>query len=264
MTRAKHLEILHQKIDKMAASRPGAKAMSWTPLPTGPGNYLAPTIVVGADHAAAAAEELFGPVATWHTFETEQQALEMACEAHGILQAYVYTANEARGLEFGHSIHSGLVMVNGVGFGFETHEGAEPVFSFWGTSGMGEDGPLETLVRFFAGSQVCGINGKCGPPTLQSAARSPASAAAGVGDEATATASASAVAATAASVSTSPTTAGPATPGGSGAEARWRRRVQQVRRPPSNLDFRKRYYFKLDIGDAGKSHGAQVDDEEGK
>ena len=54
-------------------------------------------------------------------------------------------------------------MINGVGFGFEAEDG-EPSFSFWGRAGYGEDGPLETLVRFFGGNQVVGQNGSIPPP----------------------------------------------------------------------------------------------------
>jgi len=49
-------------------------------------------------------------------------------------------------------------MVNGVGFGFEAEDG-EPSFSFWGWAGLGNDGPLETVVAFFGGNQVVGANG---------------------------------------------------------------------------------------------------------
>jgi hypothetical protein len=67
-------------------------------------------------------------------------------------------------MRLGQQIEAGMVMVNGIGFGFELAEGAteEPPMSFWGTAGWGEDGPPDRLINFFTGNRVVGINGRSG------------------------------------------------------------------------------------------------------
>ena len=136
----------------------GGTVHSTTPVPTGTkGYYLAPAIVTGCAMEDCLGE-CFGPVCTMFTFDTPEQAVAMANRAPGMLQTYVYGRDVKHASAVGSQLHAGLVMINGVGFGFEAEDG-EPSFSFWGRAGLGSDGPLETLVWFFGGNQVVGQNG---------------------------------------------------------------------------------------------------------
>jgi len=112
-----------------------------------------------------AVEEIFGPVAFVHLFNKEEEAIKIANMAPGMLMATIFTKDKSRGMRLGAHIEAGMVMVNGVGFGFDLAEGAtdEPTMSFWGTSGLGEDGPADRLLTFFTGNRVVGINGKIEP-----------------------------------------------------------------------------------------------------
>lgn len=98
-------------------------------------------------------------VCTVHAFDDEADAIRAVNMATGMLQCYVFTADEARGLAIAEEITCGLVMVNGVGFCFEAPSGGEPTFSYWGSAGIGDDGPLATILHSFCGRRVVGVNG---------------------------------------------------------------------------------------------------------
>ena len=83
-----------------------------------------------------------------------EEAVKIANDVDGILQAYLFSRDTALLERVGAALRTGLVQFNGVGPGFETIEGFEPPCSFWGTAGLGADGPLDCLVRFFSGYQV--------------------------------------------------------------------------------------------------------------
>lgn len=155
-----HLAYLRASVAELVAA--GGTAHCSTPLPLAAfpsGNFFAPTIITGVAPALAL-NEIFGPVATMHPFDTPEEAVRLANMAPGFLLTNIYTKNVDAGMLLGRSCRAGMVMLNGVGFGFDTgSSGAEPSFSFWGSSGWGKDGPLETLVDFFTGQRVVGLNG---------------------------------------------------------------------------------------------------------
>jgi hypothetical protein len=125
------------------------------------GNWFPPALVEGVP-AAECREELFGPVACLLPFDDEAEMLRDANDVDGILQAYVFSRDDAALQRVGGALRTGLVQFNGVGPGFETVEGFEPPCSFWGGAGLGSDGPLDALVQFFCGYQVMGHNGRRG------------------------------------------------------------------------------------------------------
>lgn len=79
----------------------------------GPGYFVAPTVL--ADVAAgseASQEEIFGPVVTIETFESEEEAITRANEVPYGLAASVWTTNAARSLDVPRRLDFGTVWVN--------------------------------------------------------------------------------------------------------------------------------------------------------
>lgn len=79
----------------------------------GPGFFVAPTVL--ADVAAgseASQQEIFGPVVTIETFETEQEAITRANEVPYGLAASVWTTDSARSLDVPRHLDFGTVWVN--------------------------------------------------------------------------------------------------------------------------------------------------------
>ncbi len=68
--------------DRRPGGRRAARRTRRTPRARGPGSFLAPTLLTGVP-SEAALEEIFGPVATVHTYETEDEALALA-NAHAV------------------------------------------------------------------------------------------------------------------------------------------------------------------------------------
>eukprot|EP00445_Apocalathium_hangoei_P021601 CAMPEP_0203902298 /NCGR_PEP_ID=MMETSP0359-20131031/44372_1 /ASSEMBLY_ACC=CAM_ASM_000338 /TAXON_ID=268821 /ORGANISM="Scrippsiella Hangoei, Strain SHTV-5" /LENGTH=116 /DNA_ID=CAMNT_0050826119 /DNA_START=53 /DNA_END=403 /DNA_ORIENTATION=- len=104
--------------------------------------------------------ECFGPVCTVHTFSSDEEAVGMANAVDGFVLSTVYSRDIDAARNMGRRLRSGMVMINGSSFGFDTGEtGIEPRFSYWGMAGSGEDGPMEALLEFFSGSRIVGVNG---------------------------------------------------------------------------------------------------------
>ncbi|HCP46548.1 MAG TPA: aldehyde dehydrogenase, partial [Deltaproteobacteria bacterium] len=99
----------HQQALLAAAN---SRAIAPTQLPELRGHFHAPTLLCGVPHQQAL-EELFGPVATAHSFDTEQEALAMANAGAYGLAAYVF-GEEQRALEIGRRIRAGSAQVNGL------------------------------------------------------------------------------------------------------------------------------------------------------
>jgi phenylacetaldehyde dehydrogenase len=137
-----------------ALIRKGGTAHRSTPLPELPGFFVAPTLITGC-RSEDALDEIFGPVATVHEFETEGEALALANHAPFGLAGYVFSRDEARALAFARKMRAGGVKVNGISL-----RGLHPLAprAAWGLSGMGEEGTVETL-RFFCGTRVVGVVG---------------------------------------------------------------------------------------------------------
>lgn len=83
----------------------------------GPGGaYFQPTLLEGvsADNPAVQ-EEIFGPVLTMQTFDTEEEGLALAAHAHYGLAAGVHTADIGRALRCMRGISAGTVWINRYG-----------------------------------------------------------------------------------------------------------------------------------------------------
>lgn len=83
------------------------------PAPFEKGWYIAPTIIEGLPtECRTNQEEIFGPVVTIQTFETDQEALENANNTPYGLSATVWTNNLQRANHFAAHLQTGIVWVN--------------------------------------------------------------------------------------------------------------------------------------------------------
>ncbi|WP_424987677.1 aldehyde dehydrogenase family protein [Microbulbifer sp. S227A] len=101
-----------------------------------PGSYYRPTLLTGlhGDNPALR-EEIFGPVATFQTFDTDEEALELADHPTYGLCAGVYTRDLSRAIRVTRALQAGTVWVNRYGRSFDH---ILPTGG-WKSSGIGKD-----------------------------------------------------------------------------------------------------------------------------
>jgi phenylacetaldehyde dehydrogenase len=147
-----HLAMLHGRIAEYEAQ--GGTAHASTPLPELAGNFLAPTLITGVDPAKAQ-EEVFGPVATVHTFSTDAEALALANGTPFGLEAYLFAGvdDEERAMGIARKVRAGGVKINGSTMLSLNLMAPRPA---WGLSGAGVEGTSETFY-FFTNSRVVGV-----------------------------------------------------------------------------------------------------------
>ncbi|BDH55779.1 aldehyde dehydrogenase [Tsukamurella sp. PLM1] len=102
------------------------------------GWFVNPTIFADVDpNARIAQEEIFGPVLTVHTFDTEAEAVAIANNSEYGLNGSVFAADPEHALAVARQIRTGTVEVNGNGVGFTA-----PIGGFK-NSGIGREAGLE-------------------------------------------------------------------------------------------------------------------------
>ncbi|WP_322866419.1 5-carboxymethyl-2-hydroxymuconate semialdehyde dehydrogenase [Aquicoccus sp. G2-2] len=100
------------------------------------GYFVRPTLFTGAAQTMRIAnEEIFGPVLTMLTFETEEEALEMANAVQYGLTGYVWTNDLTRALRFTEKLEAGMIWVNS-----ENVRHLPTPFGGVKASGIGRDG----------------------------------------------------------------------------------------------------------------------------
>jgi aldehyde dehydrogenase (NAD+) len=100
------------------------------------GSFYRPTLIGGVDATnPAVTEEIFGPVATLQTFETEEEALQLASHPTYGLCAGIFTADLGRALRLSRRIAAGTVWINRYG---RTRDHILPTGG-WKASGLGKD-----------------------------------------------------------------------------------------------------------------------------
>ncbi|HEY0238643.1 MAG TPA: NAD-dependent succinate-semialdehyde dehydrogenase [Friedmanniella sp.] len=122
----------------------GATVRTGGAQPDGPGFFYPPTVLTGVPaDAEILRNEIFGPVAPITTFETEDEAVELANGTEYGLVSYVYTADLARGLRVSEQIEAGMV-------GLNRGLVSDPAAPFGGVkeSGLGREGGIEGLLAF--------------------------------------------------------------------------------------------------------------------
>jgi aldehyde dehydrogenase (NAD+) len=114
------------------------------------GYYLEPTLLVDVDpHSPIAQEEVFGPVLTVTSFDTEEQAVDIANSTPYGLGAFVQTRDIARVHRIAPLLQAGTISVNGA-------SGLPPGAPFGGynQSGYGREGGREGLFEFLRTKNV--------------------------------------------------------------------------------------------------------------
>ncbi len=137
-------------IDSLEAS--GGESLTSTPLPQLPGYFIPPTLVDGCTPDVTR-EEIFGPVAAVHSFDTESEALQLANGTDYGLAAYVYSRDEARAFAFARRLRTGGVKING----YSLLSLSSAPRGAWGISGLGEEGAAESIT-FFTGARTVGLS----------------------------------------------------------------------------------------------------------
>ncbi|MCC5825033.1 aldehyde dehydrogenase family protein [Alkalimonas sp.] len=146
-----HYQHIRQCIEQYR--KQGAEILQPTPLPALPGYFVPPTLVLGLAPELTL-EEVFGPVACWHTFSTEQQATALANQTPFGLAAYVF-GDEPSAWQLARTLRTGGVKINAISLLNLNPMAPRPA---WGKSGLGDEGVVETF-EFFRGNRVIGVAG---------------------------------------------------------------------------------------------------------
>jgi succinate-semialdehyde dehydrogenase/glutarate-semialdehyde dehydrogenase len=114
------------------------------PPPRLGGNFYAPTLLDRVTPAMRVArEEVFGPVLSVLTFDTEEEALRLANDTPYGLAAYVYTSGLERAQRCAEGLRAGVVGIND-----PRPITPEAPFGGVGLSGIGREGGREGLLEF--------------------------------------------------------------------------------------------------------------------
>ncbi|PWC84303.1 aldehyde dehydrogenase family protein [Azospirillum sp. TSO5] len=85
-------------------------------LTDGEGYFYAPTLLAGVDQSfPAVMEEIFGPVLTVQSFDTEEEAMALADHPTYGLAAGLYTGDLSRAIRLTRRLQAGTVWVNRYG-----------------------------------------------------------------------------------------------------------------------------------------------------
>lgn len=108
------------------------------------GHYFLPTIVDCPNaKVPSVMEELFGPVLSVVTFDTEADAIALANDTKYGLASGVFTRDLTRAHRLTRALHAGIVWVN-------TYRAVSPIVPFggYGLSGLGREGGLEAVLEY--------------------------------------------------------------------------------------------------------------------
>ncbi len=136
-----------------ACQAQGGQLHQPTALPDAAGWFFPPTLITGLAPELTL-EEIFGPVATVHSFNDDAQAVALANQTPFGLAAYVF-GSEPRAWSVARQIRAGLIKINAVSM-LNLHPSAPR--AAWGLSGLGDEGTRETF-EFFRGTRVIGVAG---------------------------------------------------------------------------------------------------------
>jgi aminomuconate-semialdehyde/2-hydroxymuconate-6-semialdehyde dehydrogenase len=129
----------------------GTREMTGFNGPNGIGAFLRPTVVADLPHTSrCATEEIFGPMVTLHTFDSEEQAVEMANHSEYGLAGSVWTTDLERGRDFATKIETGIVWVN-----TWLHRDLRTPFGGMKNSGVGREGGKWSMEFFSEMTNVC-------------------------------------------------------------------------------------------------------------
>lgn len=147
-----HYALIQKAVAEYEAQ--GGECLRATALPALDGYFIAPTLITGLS-ADQASEEIFGPVATVHTFADDAEAIEQANGTPFGLAAYVF-GEEQHAWKVASGIRAGNIKINAVSMLNLNPMAPRPA---WGLSGLGDEGVVETF-EFFRGTRIIGVAGK--------------------------------------------------------------------------------------------------------
>jgi aminomuconate-semialdehyde/2-hydroxymuconate-6-semialdehyde dehydrogenase len=115
------------------------------------GYFIQPTIIEGLDaHCKTNMEEIFGPVVTLQTFETEEEALALANASNYGLASTIWTQDISRANRVALNINTGIVWIN-----CWLLRDLRTPFGGMKNSGVGREGGWEALRFFTETKNVC-------------------------------------------------------------------------------------------------------------
>ncbi len=115
------------------------------------GYYIAPTIITNMDqNCKTNQEEIFGPVVTIDTFETEEEAIQKANATQYGLSATVWTSDNRKAIRMSREIEAGIVWINSW-----LKRDLRTPFGGVKNSGVGREGGIEALKFFTEVKNTC-------------------------------------------------------------------------------------------------------------
>ena len=113
------------------------------------GAWIEPTVITDLSHKSrTATEEIFGPVVTIHSFDSDEEAIEMANSTEYGLAGSVWSRE--RGRTVAERIESGMVWVN-----TWLHRDLRVPFGGIKDSGVGREGGMWSIGFFSEAVNIC-------------------------------------------------------------------------------------------------------------
>lgn len=133
------------------AQQEGGRILTGGNVGESEGFYINPTLVEGlAIDSRCATEEIFGPVATIHSFDEDQDAIDFANITDYGLAGSVWCNNESRAKEIAEQIESGMVWIN-----TWLHRDLRVPFGGVKASGVGREGGMWSVGFFSEAINIC-------------------------------------------------------------------------------------------------------------